>query len=212
MANMASFRDLTIPYLPGAEVGIIDLHARRVLREFFKRTTVWRESVDFVTSPGNSDYRITMPTGQDVATILNVLRDPENGDQKKPLGKATETVRAYPREPSRPRAWHFALPQVVSVWPVPDGVYNLTAELAITLPITFAGEQEFPDDVFATYGEDIAAGIIGYMMGMPGKPWTQVQAGGGYVNRYENCVKTLRAKLRDGGSPNVSTARGPKIA
>lgn len=212
MANLASFRNLTIPYLPGAEVGVIDLHARRCLREFFMRTTVWRQSVDFTTSAGNSDYRITMPTGQDVASILNVLRDPETGGEKKPLGKTTEVQRTSPHPPAMPRGWYYSLPQVVSVWPVPDGVYNLTAELAITLPILYDGEDTFPDDVFATYGEDIAAGIIGYMMGMPGKPWTQVQAGGGYVNRYENRIKTLRGKIRDGGSPNVSTARGPKIA
>lgn len=212
MATLESFRDLTVPYVPAAEFAVIDLHARRVLREFFRRTTVWRTTVAFPTIDGTADYRITMPAGQDVATILAATRDPGNGDEPKPLGIATEAVRARPRGKDTPKSYYFSVPQVLQLWPTPDAVYDMTATLAVTLPIQYTGEDEFPDDIFDTYGEDIAAGIIGYMMAMPGKPWTQLQAAEGYARRFENCVLTLRAKLRDGGSPNVSTARGPKIA
>jgi hypothetical protein len=210
VASITSFLDLTVPYLPGAEAGVIRLHARRVLREFLKRTTVWRSDVTFQTLPNVEGYRITMPTGQDVATILNAWRIDDAGNPK-PLGTINEAQRAFPRAAGQIKGWYFFLPQVVNFWPQPDMAYDVKVDIAVTLPIAYAGDDTFPDDVFATYGEDIAAGIIGYMMAMPGKPWTQVQAGGGFVQRYENCIKTLRAKLRDGGAPNVSTAHGPRI-
>lgn len=209
MANLDSFNPLVVPYLPGAEIGVLRLHARRVLREFLRRTTVWREQISFPTVGTSAMYRFA-PTSGEVASILRVYR----AGQQRPLPVATEIARSANVAEGEPRAWHAALPQVVSLYPAPDGVYAMVAEVALSIPIQQLAPDDdaFDEDVFAHHGEDIASGIIGYMMAMPGKPWTQVKMATTYLQRYENAMRALRARVRDGGQTNVSTLHGPRIA
>ncbi len=213
MANLASLYELVLPYLPGAEVPVVQLHARRVLREFLRRTTVWRERVTFNTAlPGvgvSETYRYA-PTSGEVAATLAVYVDGSSS----PLPVATEATRANHRlQPAPPRGWYSNAAALLSFWPQPDAVYAIEADVTLVIPImqSAAGDDTFPDDVFAEYGEDIAAGVIGYMMAMPGKPWTQMEAGQIYLRRYENRIRSLRGRLRDGGQPNASTMHGPRI-
>lgn len=53
------FSDLynyVLPYVPGVETPLVDFHIRRVVREFCRRTTLWRHRVELTTEPGVPDY------------------------------------------------------------------------------------------------------------------------------------------------------------
>lgn len=201
---MATFNDLydyTMPYLPGAEPGIIDFHIRRALREFFKRTTVWRESFQFNTLAPSPDpvptYQLIPTGGAEVASVLSVVI------ADRWCSSRAEEQRDPQVRPAKPDSWYNLLPQVIYLYPPPDAVYAVKIEAALTLPIT--GTRDFPDNVMQEHCESIAAGAISGMMLMPGKPWSKTDAAATYSRIFGSAMRDLRSKLRDGGQPNVST-------
>lgn len=201
MANK-SFEDVydhVIPFLPGAEAPIVDQHIRRVLRDFFKRTTCWRETFKFDTNGINDTYHL-WPTIGSVAKILLVYLD----GSTRPAPVIPEHMRMEQLPPGKPQGWFGLTPQVITLRPSPTDVIPVEVHAAITIPVDLT-TRTFPDDVFDDHIETIAAGIVGGMMLMPGKPWSQRDTGLLYSRMYGAAVAQIRSELRDGGQPNQST-------
>lgn len=201
---MKAFNDLydfILPYLPGAEQGIVDLHIRRTLREFFARTTVWRETFVFNTVGGVAAYRLQPSIGT-VASVLTVEID------GKPTTAIPEDMRTNPA-PGAAERWYSLIPETFVLYPSPSGVQAIRVDAAITLPVD-GSLREFPDDVYNAHAESIAAGVISSMMAMPGKPWSQRESSLLYSRVFGSAVRDLRGKLRDGGQPNQSTFTSPR--
>lgn len=201
MADFSRFYDLTIPYLPGAEIPIINHHTRKVLRDFLKRTTVWRQVFQFYTAgDGTSAYQLTPPAGV-VGSILEVYIN--GSDRAAPV---VPEDRRYSAPPGVPAGWWSILPAVIHLFPAPNAVLPIKINAAMTLAIDGdASTEEFPDEIFEEHGEVIAAGVISAMMLMPGKPWTQRESALTYGRTYGSAVRDTRGKIRDGGQPNQST-------
>lgn len=197
MATFESLYNLVLPYLPGAETPIVDLHIRRALRDFFKRTTVWRERFEFDTTPAISSYQLQPSTGT-VAAVMNVH---VRGNYVHPV---PEDKRDPFRDAAEPNGWFTLLPQVINMYPTPNVVVPVSVEAAITLPVEDT-LRIFPDEILEEHGEAVAAGVISGMMMMPGKPWTQRDAAGTYSRIFGSAIRDTRGKLRDGGQPNQST-------
>lgn len=197
MADFADLYDQVLPYLPGAEKPIVDLHIRRALREFFKRTAVWRETFKFDTIAGEATYQLQPSTGI-IASIMSLHIN----------GRFTHSVPEDRRDPFRtsgtPNGWYSLIPSVVTLYPGPTGAHSIQIEAAISLPIDDT-LREFPDAVLQEHGEAIAAGVISGMMLMPGKPWTQRDAAAVYGRAFGSAIRDTRGKLRDGNQPNQST-------
>lgn len=191
--------DYVLPYLPGAEKGIVDFHIRRVLREFFKRTTIWRLQFQFVTTPGTSDYQLVPgAANQQVSSILSVDVD------TKEVPVVPEDRRDRNATPGKPTGWYNTLPQLLTLYPTPDAAYTIRVNAALTLPIDTA-ERSVPANVINEYAEKLAAGVISGMMLMPGKPWTKLDVGASYGRIYGACLRETRGQIRDGGQPSAST-------
>lgn len=191
--------DQILPYLPAAEIPIVDSQIRKAVREFMKRTTIERESFAFTTQVGVSDYRL-LPSAGMVSAVMAVYLDPI----APPIPVIPED-RRLPAEPGAPRGWFTTVPDLLTVYPTPDAEYAVTCNAAITLD---QAATELPEDLVKHYGEAIAAGVLSLMMDMPGKPWSQPQAAKGYGRVFSGMIKTLRSNLREGGQPNQSTFRG----
>lgn len=201
MAGFNELYDFILPYLPGAEPGIVDFHIRRTLREFFKRTTVWRETFEFDTVDATSTYSLQPTTG----VVASVLRVDIDNRYAPPVPEEKRDPRA---NPGVPHGWYGLLPQVITLYPTPSRVVPVRVEAAITLPVA-GGDLTYPDAVHAEHAEAIAAGVVGAMMAMPGKPWSQRDAALTYSRIFGSAVRDVRGKLRDGGMPNQSTFTGP---
>lgn len=57
--NFNELYDLILPYVPAVETPLVDYHIRRVVREFCRRTTLWRHRVTITTQPGVNDYLLS---------------------------------------------------------------------------------------------------------------------------------------------------------
>lgn len=198
MANVpfSQMHNLVLPFLPGADLPIVDNTIRKVVREWMKRTTCIRESFVFDTVAGVSDYQLTPTFGQ-VASIMAVWGDPSAD----PLKVITEDLRRNVAA-ARPYGWWEMIPGVVKMYPTPDGVYSITVNAVIQLTQL---ETAMPEELIANYGEELSAGVMAMMMSMPGKPWTQSKAAMDLARSFNGAIRTVRGKIRDGGQPNHST-------
>jgi hypothetical protein len=201
MANVAlnTMYSQILPYLPGAETPLVDLQLRKVLREFMKRTTIYRETFMFNTTPGVSTYKLVPVFGQ-VSSIIDAW-----GDNGKTLMRAIPEERRVPIEARKPYGWFSQVPDYVTFYPTPDAAYPIMVSAAIMLQLT---DNEYPEEILHHHAEVVAAGVLAAMYGMPGKPWTQSKAAVDAGRMFGRGINTIRAKLRDGGQPNQSTFRG----
>lgn len=203
MATFDDFYDHVLPYLPGAEKPIVDFHIRRAVREFLKRTTVWREVFSFNTMIDEATYQLN-PTQGAVGTVMNVSIDTR---WARPLA---ENKRDPYRSAGKPDSWYSLLPSVITLFPKPNAEVPVLVEAAITVPLD-SNDMFIPDNIMEEHAEAIAAGVISAMMLMPGKPWSQREAGAMYGRTFGSAIRETRGKLRDGGQPNQSTFRGPRF-
>ncbi len=209
MADVA-FRvlyDHILPWLPMAETPIVDLHIRRVLREFYRRTTLWRQTFTFNTTTARS-YLLTPSAG----VVLSILKVSVDGRPISVLPEADRPSEAEiaEQEAGTSTAWYALYSNTLALNPSPVAGIPVSVEAALTLSLDNA-VQSFAEETYNEYCEHIAAGVIGEMMLMPGKPWTQEKAAGQYTGRFVRKCLEIRSRLRDGGQPNVSTLRGPKF-
>jgi len=206
--------DLILPYVPAAETPFVDYHIRRVTREFCRRTTLWRRRVTITTEPGVNDYLLSPYNAADPVaencdpySIISVVMDgrelravPE--DQRVPFG-------ARPLS-GTPRAWYSPSARVVHLYPTPDAAHELVVDVVCALTMT-PTLPVMPEFLFVDYREIIADGVIASLKMLANKPWYDPEGATIFARRYAFSVQGLRAKLRDGNQPNISTARGPRF-
>lgn len=202
MANFSALYDYILPYVPGVETPLVDVTIRRVLRDFYKRTTIWRETFTFNTTADQPLYQL-VPSSGSVAAIMSVEV------AGRPIGVLPEDKRPTPavaaaQEATTPSSWYATFPALLALNPKPLGGISVVVSAAITLSLDLAA-LTFSDDTFDEFGEEIGSGVVGALMSMPGKPWTQNKAAGDYLGKYVRCVSATRARLRDGGQPNATT-------
>lgn len=209
MAVFSDLYDFILPSLPGAETGMVNLTIRRVLRDFFKRTTLYRESYSWTATAGKALYQL-LPTAGAVHSILAVTVNGTpinamNESDRRPL--AIESAIAS----AAPTGWYSTYPPLITLVPTPKGGETITADAVLTVPLDNT-VLTFPQMAFDEYGEEIGAGVVGVMMNLPSKPWSQSpDIAGMNLAKYARCVIAVRARLRDGGRPNNSTVHGPRF-
>lgn len=204
MANVPFSRlyDQVLPYIPGAELPIVDVQIRKALREFMKRTTLIREDFVFPTLDGSPNYALTPAFGQ-VASVLRVFLD--NNGTNRELPVRGEDLR-YPNvDNNAPDSWWTSVPSVLTLYPTPNAAYSVSVVAVVTLK---QDDTTFPEELATNYAEIIAAGAISALMAMPGKPWTSSANSQAAGRTFSDGIKTIRGGLRDGGQPNQSTFRG----
>jgi hypothetical protein len=189
--------DQLLPYLPGAEIELVDFQIRKVMRDFLTRTTLLREPFTFTTVPGAATYRLTPGYGE-VASVMEV-RSPYS---VYPLPVVPEAKRAIVPTPDMPRGWWTAIAPLLVLHPVPDAEYDIHVVAAVR-PTNDA--DRLPEDITNQHEETLATGVLAAMYSMPGKPWTKKDDALALARAYNSSVKTIRSTLRDGGQPNAST-------
>lgn len=204
MANVPFSRlyDQVLPYIPGAELPIVDVQIRKALREFMKRTTLIRETFVFPTVDGSSTYALTPAFGQ-VSSVLHVSIDNNGTDRELPV--RPEELRYANADESTPNSWWTTVPGMLTLYPTPDAAYSVSIIAVVTLK---QDDTTFPEELATNYAEVIAAGAISALMAMPGKPWTSSANSQAAGRAFSDGIKTIRGGLRDGGQPNQSTFRG----
>lgn len=146
--------DSAMSRLPGAIEGNIHFVMEDVLKEFFKVSTIWRERIRVNVLADRTDYELE--SVEYPARIISLLWL-ENAD--------AITFRASLITPNILRLARALEPDYYYAWVV---LTTTTKPSNLDYPV-------FPDWVADLYGDVIADGIVGRMMGQPNKPYTNNQ-------------------------------------
>ena len=199
MAQFSDLYDRIMPMCPGADFPLVDQHIRFVVREFLKRSTYWREVLPVALACGTQQVRITPAQDGDVAGVLSITLH----GALRPLHKISESLQpwasgAVSRQPRRPDCYWHNTPSLVQ-FPAPLDK-DTGAIVVIYKTISQDPAKEFiPDDLMNEYSDSLAAGVIGRMLSLPGRTWTNTSQAQLYGNQCVRDMYSARALLRGGG-------------
>lgn len=209
MAVFSDFYDFIMPEVPLANPAFVDFQLRRVFREFFRRTTVWRHT-QAISVDETTDNPIALVVPDGIATgVLSVVLD----GSPRPLGVLPEERRP-PAGATIPRGqvcgWYTIEPDQLYLYSRPAAAHTLQVELVANME-SLEANKTVPDFVLEHHHDIIADGCIAKLYNMSGKPWSQPQAGNKREKDFVRGMLALRSSLRDGGQPNASRFVGPRF-
>lgn len=209
MATITELRDYVLPDLRGIEPELVDHYARQVLRDFFKTTTLWRETLPLNMTIGSTDYTLTPVSGGQVAGVLRVSRS--DGTV---VGKMNEGERPRPGvalDAGPPDGYFQLYPGVITFRRAPDQGYQLFLEV-YKQTVLDPAVVDIPQGVYDEYVEVIAAGVKSRLQALPSKPWTDTTMATVNNTMYTRAKFAARARVRDGGGPSTARVRAPLFA
>lgn len=205
-----------LPYCPSASEPEIVNVIRRIVRDFLKRTNYLTITSDpkLDITKDEAQYEITQPSGLEIVRVLQVFsgdeqlthksadqfdREHGNPDSVGAIYYGTshhEAFRRGIRDPWRldtgPKAiyWFQVRPRCIQIVPIPETAK--TADLQITVSVRpNRTSVDVEDWVIDNWYETIVAGVIGEMMLMPKKKWSDVKNGAARLSQYDDATEEL---------------------
>ncbi len=158
--------------LPGAMDTPILFELADVLNEFFRMSTIWRETITIQMDATTLDYELftdDMPAR--VTTLLGVLNSDNIAQQATIVdGNTLRLLRE-----------------------VTAGPYYVWTILTVTNKINNEKYPRFPQWISDTYGDVIADGIVGRMAAQPAKPYSSPKHALFYTSKFKQ--GTMSAKI-----------------
>lgn len=164
----------------------------RTIQDFCTSSMVWRDISDPIdVVQGTNTYDLDVPQGAMLVSVMSVNYD------AKPLRASTvldlyNSVREWETRAGRPCYYTQLNPEEIILAPVPDeslpyGLSIITA-LQPSMTATF-----YPRWIHNRFQPVIVDGVLGQLMQMPGKRWTDMKNGALHQRAYENGRATARA-------------------
>ena len=187
--SIVTWRESLIPRLPGAITAYIDEEILRVIEQFCRESTAWRDTLyGFNITALNREIPIINGDGLST-TVLGILR--VYYDQRQ-LTNYSHTP--WETTTSVPTGWSTKSgdPSTVVLSTIPSqahtGLIDTWVYQMPKTPLT-----SLPDVILGEFWEIIFDGVLGRMFAQPDKPYTDVLTGGYHMTRY----RTGTVKARD---------------
>lgn len=188
MSALSAYYDHLLPELPGCTTAMVDLHLRAMVRDFCKRTSVWRQDLAAINLVANqASYTLVTPADSEVVRVTALKAASEllwvdtdrqtDGDEPK-----------YQRgEP--PFTQSTDLSQITLITDeVPAA--SLAGGLVVTVALRPTDTAAtLPDFLLTEYLEAIRLGTLSRLMRMGGKkPWSDRVLAADYDTRFNALV------------------------
>lgn len=165
---------------------VTELAIKRVAIDFCRQSWIWRHLCDPQSLLANvAEYDLDFPSAAEVVKVLSVRA---NGLDLEP------SADVMPNEGNVgvPRQFYQLDTSTLHITPVPDMnvVNGLMVSLALQPSLRATG---LPSWIASRYVDGLVSGAIARLMLMPGKPWTDLNAGVYHQARFEAAVATARA-------------------
>jgi len=199
MKTLATFLPRLMPLVPGCPEPLAKQALQDSAIAFCEDSLVLREKQTFPTVAATGTYTLTSPTDQQPARVMKLWLD---GTLLTP--SATDTVSAVTSTPSTPTTYYVTRDSSVmllNLYPVPDGVFTIVAEVAMR-PVRAAASLQ--DDLFDLWMEPLIEGALSRLMSMPGQSFTDQS--GAMMLRSSAQSKSRKAR-NEGGVGRVQASR-----
>lgn len=192
MATLDIWVNELVPRLPGVLVSEVKSELQFTIKDFFRRSTVWREMLyDVDVTAG--DREVSLPTdGVEAGTsgyrIEGILRAYYNGMQitnysHVPWEVESEFPMGYTGKPGNP--YKLVLSTIPTL-----GLSEALDVLVYGSPNDMTGE--LPYLATDTFYEQILTGVLGRMHAKNGKPWADPAQAAFYMRRYRAMITEAR--------------------
>lgn len=145
----------------------------RAYREFCDQTRWLVVNIDGATEEDVAQYNL----GSDplleilaVRAVQGTYTPPSGTAQSWGLAASDPTKWDANRQPAQPMVFTYVPHGQIALYPTPDKVYTLKVA-AVVQPKSEAVTQ-VPDQCLVQYSNEIEAGALGYLLAIPGQPWT----------------------------------------
>lgn len=184
--------NLLLQELQGAPDGLVRSKLQLTMRDFYTKSTAWREVVGPYTVVLNGDEVDLNPVDQNssVQFVLAAwLLGIEQPGQKTPLAVSTRLIVGADR--GQPRAYFMLTPSKMQLYPVPDRAFGRVL-FAYSALIPTAGAIILPDIAFTHHLDALMSGTFYRMYAMPKKPWTDKDLATFHERKYRQEINVWR--------------------
>ncbi|WP_025915802.1 hypothetical protein [Herminiimonas sp. CN] len=195
MSNV-KYSDLIRDVLPhltnGPSDPLVEAAIRNAVIEFCNQSWLWRylpDPIDIVA--GEVAYDLEPTTGADVAAVLSCsiggnLISPASTDDLDRIYTGWQSLSG----PAR----HYTQTDTNSILLVPRPEFNIAGALVMVLALQpRRSSTAFPGWIADQYAESLAAGALSRLLLMPGKAWSDGQAGMLNKDKFQAAIQVAKA-------------------
>lgn len=170
------------PHLPGAIDVAIKQELFSVCEDFFEKTNVWKETLDFILPANTLEVEIMPYTGR-LIRLISVTKDniPIRGVT---LTDTVQGVLLFPN--TNPEA----------------GDYVSVVALTVSDPISRDAFPIVPTDIMTRFWRTIMEGTLANMMAQPSKPYSNPSLGAYHLSNYKGQLARARNVTKEGNTLN----------
>lgn len=168
-ADLTRLLDMCRIRLPGTLDAPIRFELFSALDEFFRRSNIWQEDIDFDVLAGETCYEID-PEEIPVAKIVRLL-SVKNADEI-PLNATMATPGEI----------------ILASEPPAAGVYTAKVSLTVKDPVDANDYPRMPEWIMQQYREGLLDGVLGRMMSQVGKPYSNERMSIYHLRRFRNVM------------------------
>lgn len=208
--RLSEFLPYVLPHAPGCPGIVAETYLRLAAIEFCERTRCWRKISEFQLSEDRT-IAIAAPSYASIHEIEYASFSSENAP-KTPLiptqySDIGERYRGYLEQEGPPRYVTQVNPDSVTVFPLAPGTLEVSMFLKPRMGETFSassaddpiqGEYNIaPDFLLTQWGQQIAWGALSKVLMQPQTRWTDPQAAGFYLQKFERaCDRNFSHGIR----------------
>lgn len=204
--------NLVLQQVPGAPDPLVKTHLAQVLREFYTKSTAWRDNVGPYTIRGMRDIIQLNPVDQNarVQFVLGAYLFPYlNADTTQELFPLTrKPMGGSPQPPSR---YFMQTMDMMQLYPIPDKDYGkILFVYASLVPLSTA--VVLPDSAYTHHMDALQWGTLARLLAMSKKPWTDKKAAADFQRQYRQEILTWRDVANRGQGPADTPMQFPRFA
>lgn len=203
---------LVLQEVHGAPDGLVRSKLQLTLRDFYTRSTGWREVVGpYVVTLGIDELPLNPVDQNSSVQFVHAayLVGVDAPGQKTPLSVSTRFIQGPDR--SDPRAFFMLTPSTMQLYPVPNRTLGRVLYAYCTL-IPTAGAIILPDISFTHHLDALMAGTFDRLYSMPKKPWSNAELAKKYGNTYRRELLVWRDFANRGNGSADTPFRFPSFA
>ncbi len=204
--------NLVLQQCPGAPDQLVRTHLAQVLREFYTKSTAWRDNVGaYVIRAGRPEIQLN-PVNQDcrVQFVLGAFLFPfEGANEPQPLYPLAR--KPYGGSPQSPSRYFMSAMDVLQLYPVPDQDYGKILHVYASL-VPLSTAVVLPDVAYTHHLDALQWGTLARLMSMSKKPWTDKAQAAMYQRQYRQEILTWRDVANRGNGPADTPMQFPRFA
>lgn len=205
-------KNLVLQQIPGSPDSLVLTQLAQVLREFYTKSTSWRDDVGPYTVKAGKDVVQLNPVSQDcrIQFVTSAYLFPfNNSNTPQPLSVLSRKPLGGTAQP--PSRYYMRSMDVMQLFPVPDKDYGkILFVYAALVPLNTA--VVLPDVSYTHHLDALIWGTLSRMYMIPKRNWTDKELAKEFSTKFRQEILIWRDVANRGNGPGDTPAMFPPFA